>query len=199
MHETRSGSAHCLTPIEKSLLPVYGASLAPRSKHPREVRAAATPQDRFTTALLGVDPDNLVTVRGRTDGTVFVPRPTGPIRRLRPVELHDVEFLRANDDRVIKITLPGPFTMSRQAKNEFYRDEEELVMDYAAAVNAEVRDLKAAGADVIQLDEPWLQARPEEARRLALPPSASARFIRHTGRARPEDTIEKTRRLLGSD
>jgi len=108
-------------------------------------------------------------VRGRTSGTVAVPRLVGPIRRLRPVEVHDVEFLRANTDRMIKITLPGPFTMSRQAKNEFYRDEEELVMDYAAAVNAELRDLKAAGADVIQLDEPWLQARPEEARRLALP------------------------------
>jgi 5-methyltetrahydropteroyltriglutamate--homocysteine methyltransferase len=83
--------------------------------------------------------------------------------------VHDVEFLRANTDRVIKITLPGPFTMSRQAKNEFYKDEEELVMDYAAAVNAEIRDLEAAGADVIQLDEPWLQARAEEAQRLALP------------------------------
>jgi 5-methyltetrahydropteroyltriglutamate--homocysteine methyltransferase len=108
-------------------------------------------------------------VRGRTSGTVVVPRIVGPIRRLRPVERRDVEFLRANTDRTIKITLPGPFTMSRQAKNEFYKDEEELVMDYAAAVNAEIRDLKAAGADVIQLDEPWLQARPEEAQRLALP------------------------------
>jgi 5-methyltetrahydropteroyltriglutamate--homocysteine methyltransferase len=88
---------------------------------------------------------------------------------LRPVEVRDVEFLRAKTDRTIKITLPGPFTTSRQAKNEFYKDEEELVMDYAAAVNAEIRDLKAAGADVIQLDEPWLQARAEEARRLALP------------------------------
>ena len=88
---------------------------------------------------------------------------------MRPIEVRDVEFLRANTDRTIKITLPGPFTMSRQAKNEFYKDEEELVMDYAAAVNAEIRDLKAAGADVIQLDEPWLQARAEEARRLALP------------------------------
>jgi 5-methyltetrahydropteroyltriglutamate--homocysteine methyltransferase len=76
---------------------------------------------------------------------------------------------KANTDRVIKITLPGPFTMSRQANNDFYKDEEELVMDYAAAVNVEIRDLKAAGADVIQLDEPWLQARGEEARRLALP------------------------------
>jgi 5-methyltetrahydropteroyltriglutamate--homocysteine methyltransferase len=98
-----------------------------------------------------------------------VPRIVGPMRRLRPVEMRDVEFLRANTDRAIKITLPGTFTMSRQAKNEFYKDEEELVMDYAAAVNAEARDLKAAGGDVIQLDEPWLQARPEEAPRLALP------------------------------
>jgi 5-methyltetrahydropteroyltriglutamate--homocysteine methyltransferase len=125
--------------------------------------------NRFATALSGVDLDNPATVRGRTSGTVVVPRIVGPIRRLRPVEVRDVVFLRANTDRAIKITLPGPFTMSRQASNEFYRDEEELVMDYAAAVNEEVRDLKAAGADVIQLDEPWLQARSEEARRLALP------------------------------
>ena len=125
--------------------------------------------NRFATALSGVDLDNPATVRGRSSGTVVVPRIVGPIRRLRPVEVRDVEFLRRNTDRTIKITLPGPFTMSRQAKNEFYKDEEELVMDYAAAVNAELRDLKAAGADMIQLDEPWLQARPEEARRLALP------------------------------
>jgi 5-methyltetrahydropteroyltriglutamate--homocysteine methyltransferase len=84
-------------------------------------------------------------VRGGTGGTVVVPRIVGAIRRLRPVELRDVEFLRANTDRMIKITLPGPFTMWRQAKNEFYKDEEELVTDYAAAVNAEIRDLKAAG------------------------------------------------------
>jgi 5-methyltetrahydropteroyltriglutamate--homocysteine methyltransferase len=125
--------------------------------------------NRFATALSGVDLDNPAVVRGRSSGTVTVPRITGPIRRLRAVEVRDVEFLRANTERTIKITLPGPFTMSRQAKNEYYKDEEELVMDYAAAVNEEVRDLKAAGADVIQLDEPWLQARAEEARRLALP------------------------------
>ena len=125
--------------------------------------------NRFATALSGVDLDNPATVQGRSSGTVVVPRIVGPIRRLRAVEVRDVEFLRRNTDRVIKITLPGPFTMSRQAKNEYYKDEEELVMDYAAAVNEEVRDLKAAGADVIQLDEPWLQARAEEARRLALP------------------------------
>src|SRR6266404_719984 len=125
--------------------------------------------NRFATALSGVDLGNPATVQGRTSGTVVVPRIVGPIRRLHSVEVRDVEFLRANTDRTIKITLPGPFTMSRQAKNEYYQDEEELVMDYAAAVNAEIRDLKAAGADVIQLDEPWLQARAEEARRLALP------------------------------
>ncbi len=125
--------------------------------------------NRFATALSGVDLDNPAVVRGRSSGTVTVPRITGPIRRLHPVEVRDVEFLRRHTLHPIKITMPGPFTMSRQAKNEFYRDEEELVMDYAAAVNAELRDLKAAGADVIQLDEPWLQARPEEARRLALP------------------------------
>jgi 5-methyltetrahydropteroyltriglutamate--homocysteine methyltransferase len=125
--------------------------------------------NRLATALSGVDLDNPAQVRGRSSGTVVVPRIVGPVRRTRPVEVRDVAFLRRNTDRTIKITLPGPFTMSRQAKNEFYKDEEELVMDYAAAVNAEIRDLKAAGADVIQLDEPWMQARPEEARRLALP------------------------------
>ncbi|HJU16837.1 MAG TPA: uroporphyrinogen decarboxylase family protein [Stellaceae bacterium] len=130
--------------------------------------------NRFATALSGVDLDTPGTVPGRSGGHTVVPRIVGPIRRLRPVEVRDVEFLRRNTDRSIKITLPGPFTMSRQAVNEFYKDEEELVMDYAAAVNAELRDMKAAGADVIQLDEPWLQARPEEARRLALPALARA-------------------------
>ncbi|HUC12353.1 MAG TPA: uroporphyrinogen decarboxylase family protein [Stellaceae bacterium] len=130
--------------------------------------------NRFATALAGVDLDNPATVRGRSSGTVVVPRIVGPIRRRHPVEQRDVEFLRRHTDHPIKITLPGPFTMSRQARNEYYKDEEELVMDYAAAVNAELRDLKAAGADVVQLDEPWLQARPEEARRLALPAIARA-------------------------
>jgi 5-methyltetrahydropteroyltriglutamate--homocysteine methyltransferase len=125
--------------------------------------------NRFATALSGVNLDHPAEVRGRTGGTVVVPRITGPIRRMRPVEVRDVEFLRRHSERTIKITLPGPFTMSRQAKNEFYQDEEQLVMDYAAAVNAECVELKAAGADVIQLDEPWLEARAEEARRLALP------------------------------
>jgi 5-methyltetrahydropteroyltriglutamate--homocysteine methyltransferase len=125
--------------------------------------------NRFATALSGVDLDHPAEVRSRGRGTVTVPRITGPIRRLRPVEVRDVEFLRRHSDRTIKITLPGPFTMSRQAKNEYYQDEEELVMDYAAAVNIEIRELKAAGADIVQLDEPWLEARAEEARHLALP------------------------------
>jgi 5-methyltetrahydropteroyltriglutamate--homocysteine methyltransferase len=126
--------------------------------------------NRFATALSGVDLDQPAEVRGRSSGSVVVvPRIVGPIRRLHPVEVRDVEFLRRHSTRTIKITLPGPFTMSRQAKDEFYHDDEALVMDYAAAVNAELRDLKAAGADVIQLDEPWLEARAEEARRFALP------------------------------
>ena len=125
--------------------------------------------NRFATALSGVDLENPARVPGRTGGSITVPRVTGPIRRLRPVEVEDVKFLRANTERAIKITLPGPFTMSRQAKNEFYKDEAEYVMAYAEAVNEELLELKAAGADVVQLDEPWLQARPEEARRLALP------------------------------
>src|SRR2546427_10702646 len=90
---------------------------------------------------------------------------SGPIVRSRPIEVRDVQFLRANTDRTIKITLPGPFTMAQQAQDDYYRDEEALALAYADAVNAEARDLKAAGADVIQLDEPWLQARPERAAR----------------------------------
>ncbi len=98
-----------------------------------------------------------------------VPRVVGPIRRVRPIELRDMQFLRRNTDRPAKITLPGPFTMAQQARNEHYRDVEELAMDYAEAVNAEAHDLQAAGADVIQLDEPWLRNDPEAARRYAVP------------------------------
>mgnify|MGYP001343447275 CR=1 FL=1 len=98
-------------------------------------------------------------------GCTPVPRVTGPIRRRHPVEVRDVQFLRANTDRRIKITLPGPFTMSMQAHDEHYGDEEAFAMAYAEVVAEEARDLAAAGADVIQLDEPWLQARPEQAKR----------------------------------
>ena len=111
--------------------------------------------NRFATALSGIDLDNPAEVRGRSSGTVVVPRIVGPIRRLRPVEVRDVEFLRRHTERTIKITLPGPFTMSRQAKNDFYKDEVELAMDYATVVNEEIKDLFAAGADVVQIDEPY--------------------------------------------
>ncbi|HVL36681.1 MAG TPA: hypothetical protein VM489_13505 [Burkholderiales bacterium] len=121
--------------------------------------------NRFSTALEGVDIENPGTTVNRTGARSVVPRVTGPIRRRAPVEVRDVEFLRANTARRIKITLPGPFTMAQQAQDDYYRDEEALAMAYADAVNAELRDLKAAGADVVQLDEPWLQARPERAAR----------------------------------
>jgi 5-methyltetrahydropteroyltriglutamate--homocysteine methyltransferase len=125
--------------------------------------------NRFATALEGMDIDNPAMIPGRAGGTNAVPRVVGSIRRTRPVEVDDLRFLRANTDRAIKITLPGPFTMSRQAQNEAYPDDADLALDLAAAVNEEVRDLFAAGADVVQIDEPWLQSRPAEAREYALP------------------------------
>jgi len=121
--------------------------------------------NRFALSLDGIDADNPAEVPNRTTGRTLVPRITGPIMRRAPVEVRDMRFLRANTTHPAKITLPGPFTLSQQAKNEFYADEEEAAMAYAAAVNAEAHDLLAAGADVIQLDEPWLQARPEAAKR----------------------------------
>jgi 5-methyltetrahydropteroyltriglutamate--homocysteine methyltransferase len=124
--------------------------------------------NRFAAALEGVDPDQPGVALDRTGHPNPVPRVVGPIRRTRSVEVRDVEFLRRNTERRIKITLPGPFTMTQQAQNDHYPDEASLAMDYAAAVNAEVRDLFAAGADVVQIDEPYLQARPEKARRYAL-------------------------------
>jgi 5-methyltetrahydropteroyltriglutamate--homocysteine methyltransferase len=120
--------------------------------------------NRFATALEGVDLDNPGVAIDRTGHENPVPRVVGPIRRSRPVEVRDVEFLRANTERPIKITLPGPFTMAQQAQNDAYDDEAELALAYAEAVNEEARDLKAAGADVVQIDEPYLQARPEKAR-----------------------------------
>jgi len=125
--------------------------------------------NRFATALEGFDIDDPAIVPGRAGGTNAVPRVVGPVRRTRPVEVEDLRFLRARTDRTIKITLPGPFTMSQQASNEFYGDEAELAMDLAAAVNEEMRDLFAAGADIVQIDEPWLQSRAEKAREFALP------------------------------
>jgi 5-methyltetrahydropteroyltriglutamate--homocysteine methyltransferase len=124
--------------------------------------------NRFATALDGMDIDNPGQVVARGGRVTEVPRIVGKIRRSRPVERRDMEFLRRRTRRVAKMTLPGPFTMSQQAKNEFYRDTEELVLDLAAAVNEEARDLVAAGADIIQLDEPWVRNDPEAARRYAL-------------------------------
>jgi 5-methyltetrahydropteroyltriglutamate--homocysteine methyltransferase len=121
--------------------------------------------NRFATALDGVDIDNPGTTINRSGARSVVPRIAGPVKRLFPVEVRDVQFLRANTSRKIKITLPGPFTMTQQAQDDYYKDEEALAMAFAAAVNDEVRDLKAAGADVIQLDEPWLQARSDRAAR----------------------------------
>ena len=124
--------------------------------------------NRFATALEGVDIDNPGTALDRSGHPNPVPRVTGKVRRKHPVEVRDVEFLRANTDRMIKITVPGPFTMSQQAQNDFYKDEQEMVLDYAAAVNAEIKDLFAAGADVVQIDEPYMQARPDKARKIGL-------------------------------
>jgi 5-methyltetrahydropteroyltriglutamate--homocysteine methyltransferase len=121
--------------------------------------------NRFALALDGVDVDTPAEVIGRTGKVTLVPRVVGKLRRRNPVELRDMQFLRANTDCGAKITLPGPFTLSMQAHDEHYGDEEALAMAYAEVVAEEARDLKAAGADVIQLDEPWLQARPEQAKR----------------------------------
>jgi 5-methyltetrahydropteroyltriglutamate--homocysteine methyltransferase len=124
--------------------------------------------NRFATALEGVDLDTPGVALDRTGHPNPVPRVVGPIRRTRPVEVRDVEFLRSITDRRIKITVPGPFTMTQQAQNDHYDDPRMLALGYAEAVNEELRDLKAAGADVVQIDEPYLQARPEPAREYAL-------------------------------
>ena len=120
--------------------------------------------NRFATALDGVDIDNPGTALDRSGHPNPVPRVVGPIERRHPVQVRDVEFLRANTDRPIKVTVPGPFTMSQQAQNDFYETDAELALAYAAAVNDEIVDLFAAGADIVQIDEPYMQARPEKAR-----------------------------------
>jgi len=124
--------------------------------------------NRFATALDGIDLDNPAGITSRSGESTIVPRVTGKIRRKHPVEVRDVRFLRANTSRRIKATVPGPFTMSQQAQNDFYTTEEEMALDYAAAVNGEIKDLFAAGADIVQIDEPWMQARPEKARQFGL-------------------------------
>ncbi len=124
--------------------------------------------NRFATALDGIDIDNPGTALDRSGHTNPVPRIVGKIRRRHPVQLDDVRFLKSNTTRLVKVTVPGPFTMTQQAQNDFYANEEEAAMDYAVAVNEEIADLFAAGADYVQIDEPYLQARPEKARQYGL-------------------------------
>jgi 5-methyltetrahydropteroyltriglutamate--homocysteine methyltransferase len=124
--------------------------------------------NRFATALDGIDIENPGTVINRNGRSIPVPRIVGPIRRRHAVELRDLKMLRANTGRAVKATLPGPFTMGRQAQDDYYKDEEAVAMAYAEAVNAEVKDLFAAGADVVQIDEPWMQQHPDKARRYGL-------------------------------
>ncbi|MDF3812425.1 MULTISPECIES: 5-methyltetrahydropteroyltriglutamate--homocysteine methyltransferase [Rhodopseudomonas] len=124
--------------------------------------------NRFATALEGIDIDNPAIITARTGQSTPVPRVVAAVRRTQPVELRDMQFLRRNTEHTAKITLPGPFTMSQQAKNEFYADDEELAMAFAAAVNEEALELQRAGADVIQLDEPWVRNNPEVAKRYAV-------------------------------
>jgi 5-methyltetrahydropteroyltriglutamate--homocysteine methyltransferase len=124
--------------------------------------------NKFANALDGIDRGRVGEIVGRTGAKIPVPIVSGPIKRREPVEVRDVKFLRAHTDRTIKITLPGPFTMTQQVVDEHYRDEEALALAYADAVNEEMRDLFAAGADVVQLDEPWLQARADNARRYGI-------------------------------
>jgi 5-methyltetrahydropteroyltriglutamate--homocysteine methyltransferase len=120
--------------------------------------------NRFATALEGVDIDNPGTALDRSGHPNPVPRIVGKIRRRHAVEVEDLKFLKRHTTRLAKITVPGPFTMSQQAQNDFYASDAEAAMDYAVAVNAEIRDLFAAGADIVQIDEPYMQARPERAR-----------------------------------
>jgi 5-methyltetrahydropteroyltriglutamate--homocysteine methyltransferase len=125
--------------------------------------------NRFATALDGMDSDNPAEVPARTPGRVqIVPRVVGKLRRTVPVQVRDTAFLRAQTDRPIRVTIPGPFTMTQQLFDEYYRDEVALAMDCAAALNEEIKDLFAAGADVVQLDEPFLQAQPDKARQFAI-------------------------------
>ncbi|MGP0088795.1 MAG: 5-methyltetrahydropteroyltriglutamate--homocysteine methyltransferase [Xanthobacteraceae bacterium] len=124
--------------------------------------------NQFATALAGVDIENPATVPSRTGRPDQVPRIVGKIARKHPVAVADLKFLRRNTQRMVKMTVPGPFTMSQQAKDEFYDDEQAAAMDYAAAVNEEILDLFAAGADVVQIDEPYMQARADKARQFGL-------------------------------
>ncbi len=124
--------------------------------------------NRIATALAGVDIDNPGTALDRSGHPNPVPRIVGKIKRIKPIEVEDLLFLKAHTDRKVKITVPGPYTMLQQAQNDFYASEEEAAMDYAIALNEEIQDLFANGADVVQIDEPYMQARPEKARQYGI-------------------------------
>jgi len=124
--------------------------------------------NRFATALEGLDLDHPATITSRSGKEILVPRVVGPIRKKHAVLVEDVRFLRAHTDRMVKVTVPGPFTMTQQAHNDYYPDEAALALAYAAVVNAEIRELAAAGADVVQIDEPYLQPYPDKARAYGL-------------------------------
>jgi 5-methyltetrahydropteroyltriglutamate--homocysteine methyltransferase len=124
--------------------------------------------NRFATALDGLDLDDHGTVINRNGVAVPVPRIVGPLKRLRAVEVEDLKFLRAHTTKQIKITVPGPFTMSEQAQDDFYGSSEDVAMAYAQCVREEIVDLFAAGADIVQIDEPWMQSRPDKARQYGL-------------------------------
>src|ERR1700735_3903014 len=124
--------------------------------------------NHFATALEGIDIEKPGTVINRSGRPIPVPRVVGPIKRRHAVELRDLKVLRANTDRAIKATVPGPFTMGKQAQDDYYKDEEAVALAYADAVNAEIKDLFAAGADVVQIDEPWMQQHPDKDRQYGL-------------------------------
>ena len=153
--------------------------------------------NRFATALEGVDVDNPGSTLDRKGNPTPVPRVVAPIRRREPVQVDDLRFLRANTDRLVKMTVPGPFTMAQQAQNDFYEHEEEVAFAYADAIREEILDLFAAGADIVQLDEPWMEARPEQARRYARARPCSARSTAWRGR-RPCTSASAIRRSCPS-
>jgi len=124
--------------------------------------------NRFATALAGVDTDNPGTTINRSGKPIPVPRITGKVARHHPILVRDLEFLRVNTSKPVKMTIPGPFTMSKQAQNDYYASDEEMALDFAVAVNAEIKDLFAAGADIVQVDEPWMQQHPDAARAYGL-------------------------------
>ena len=152
--------------------------------------------NRFATALHGIDLERPGTTLNRSGNPIPVPRVTGPLRRDEPLTVDDLRFLRANTDRLVKVTLPGPFTMAQQAQNDFYEHEEDLALAYADVVREEMLDLFAAGADVVQLDEPWMESRSEQARRYGAA-DARARAGRRAGHDRPAHLLRLSRLRAG--